>query len=125
MRSRVVLQPTLTMTTSSSPTQEARFARRVGHGKTGVVFVNVYRTSTSGTITFGIETASETAVRADTTNPFWLSCVAAGAANTFSAALISGALKFKIENLGEWVRYNVAGIPAATDFDIVIYFADT
>lgn len=123
MRARVMLQPTLAM--GGNTIQEARFAKPVGHGKSAVVIVNVYRNGTGATITFGIETASQTGVTAISgAGAFWTSCVSGGG-NTWASGTES--LKFKLADLGEVVRYNISCATWNTgmDFDITVYFADT
>ena len=122
MRARVLLQPTYTLAAAAQ--QEARFAKPVGHGKTGVAIVNVYRKASTGTVTFQIETASQKAVRADTTNPFWVNCYSSGTSVLTGAAANGIAVKFKIADLGEFIRWNV-NTPESIDFDITVYLSDT
>jgi len=115
----VVLQPTKTIT--ASETQEARFAKSVGHGKSGVAFVNVYRNNNSTTFTtWLVETASQTGVLT-TSGTFWLP-----AGTGTIAASGTGAVRISLSNLGEFVRWSVTtGSTTGTDFDVLVYFADT
>ena len=124
MRARTVLQPVITM--SSDTTQDVRYAKRVG-GKSAVVIVNVYRhPGGGGTITFDIETAAHLRQNA-ATNLFWKSCVSGGG-NTIATG-VTGAVRFKLADLGELVRYNVTTSTSwpsgGIDFDVTIYWADT
>jgi len=121
MRSRCLLQPTLAM--AANTIQEARFAKPVGHGKSAVVIVNVYRNQAGGITTFDIQTASHTGVAA-TSGTFWVDCDTG--TNTIAAGT-TGAVKFKLADLGEVIRYNVTNSSwsSGIDFDITVYFADT
>ena len=104
----------------AAETQEARYAARVGHGKAGVVFVNVYRNTSSNPVTFTIQTASSTALRTDSTNPFWLTAGLSGGIGANTA----GAVRIAISDLGEWIRWDVTGPNAAVDFDVMVDFYD-
>lgn len=110
----------------ANTTQETRYARRV-MGKSAIVIVNVYRhPSGGGTITFDIETAAQLRQNA-ATNLFWKSCVS-GMGNTIATG-VTGAVRFKLADVGEFVRYNITNSPSwpsgGADFDITIYWADT
>lgn len=124
MRTRCILQPTTTLTATSN-IQETRFAKPVGHGKTGVAFINVYRNTMAATSTFNIETASQTAVdaRAAGTSAFWITV----ATQATLAAATTGVVRMTLSNLGEVIRYRIdtAGGGNNLDLDIVVYFADT
>jgi hypothetical protein len=122
MRAKTMLQPTLSM--AANTIQEARFVKAVGHGKSAVVIVNVYRNQTTATTTFDIETASQTGVNASTAT-FWKSVVSGGG-NTIASGT-TGAIKFKLADLGEFIRFNItcATWSSGMDFDITVYFADT
>lgn len=116
-RSRVTLQPTLTV--SAAATQEARYAQPVGNAKAGVCVANVYRNTMGvGTVTFTIETASHTGLSAQS-GSFW-----ATAGSGAVTAPNTGSVSIPIADLGEVIRWTVAGVTSAIDFEIVVFFED-
>jgi hypothetical protein len=113
MRNRLTLQPTFTA--AAATTQEDRYARPLGHAVSGVALVNVYRNTSGTSVTFTLQTASQLGV----SSSFWTSV---GTGNI--GAGTSGMVKIVLTDLGEWIRWDLSGLNAAIDFDIVLELDD-
>jgi hypothetical protein len=107
--------------------QKIRDAQPVGHGKTGVVFLNVHRnTLSAGTVTFEILTASDPNVPDLSTSSYW------GTAGTQGVtASQTGLFRFEIgasaaTRLGQAIRWKVSGLASgAVHFSMTAFLADT
>lgn len=99
---------------------------RVGNGKTAVVFVDVFQNSSTTTVTFDIETASDVqmpSVNGSASN--WASANATGT-KTIAAGAV-GVVIYSIDRLGDVIRWAVSGVstPNTVAFRVTVFFADT
>jgi len=119
MRWSANMQPVTTVP-GSETIQEVRYAVRLGHAKSGVALVNVYRNLSSSAVSFALETASHTALRLDTTSsPFWF-VVGSGS----MAASTTGMVRIPIADLGEVVRWHATNQNGSVDFSILLRLYD-
>ena len=130
MRWRVPLEPVRTISQTAVATtyiQEARFAREVGKGTQGQAFVNVYRNTIGGTITFDLDTTSNIEVAAVAPGGASALWVTTATSRTIGASAVGVAHFASFSKLGEYIRWRVS-TPAAAgalDFDVVLYLEDS
>lgn len=114
-RFRVDLQPVKNIT--GATTQPGNEAARVGSGRQGVVYVNVFKVT--GTLTINIDSASDANLGDPTGNSFWVQV------GNSTGITTTGTTKFTITDLGDFIRWRVGtGLTGETSFSIVAYLTD-
>lgn len=115
---RVVLQPAIEIVAAQS--QDIRFAVHTGGAKSGLVWLNVLKSSSAAS-TWDILGATGQNLSSSTgSQSYWITSrqIPVGASTV-------GAFKGSLTDIPDFLRWSVTGVNAALQFEIVLYLYDT